>query len=100
MKSKLMETQYGIDRYILTCDCTYPDHLLVFDVDKTEGEVDVSVYFAHNWKEPFFMRLKSAFKYLFFRENVCQGDSVIFTQQNIEELEEVIVLIKGTINAK
>ena len=93
MRSRFAESNIpNLKRHLIECGCLHPSHLLVFEIDSwDDGKPDdISVYFAHNWKAPFWMRVKNAFKYLFLSEHLQYGDSVIIDERNIIDLKEVI----------
>jgi len=86
MKSKIIE-----NRYILECSCSSFEHNLVFDYDK-EFEF-VSVGFIYDKDQSFFRRVIGALLYI-FKKNGLYFHEVIIHTEDIEQLEELVALIK------
>jgi hypothetical protein len=102
-----MKKYYNVDRHILECDCTNPDHTLIFEYDNDDAreyisppkEVQepyrvLSVYVTYNNALGFFDRIRNAFNYIFKRDFVMVSDDFIFTVRNVEELQKWLDEIK------
>jgi hypothetical protein len=85
-------------KHICECSCGDPEHLLIFHYCEKDNIIDV--YFTSLWRDSFWFRIKSVFKYLFRKEQFHISDSVIFTNDNITQLEEFINILKKIKNAK
>jgi hypothetical protein len=99
-----MKSQVIKNRYIIECECSCPDHLLVFDplcfgdedcLSNTEKEKFKDLYavyieFISNYHSRFLNRLKEGFKYIFFKEPFIKEDSVGFLKKNISQIKEIV----------
>jgi hypothetical protein len=93
MKSTFMKNKdINIDRYLIECNCTNPHHILVFDIDKEIRYV--SVAFVSNYHESVFKRIRNVIKYILFKDFYYTSDSIILTENNIEDLDEMIKALK------
>lgn len=88
MKSEVLE-----DRYIVECDCSSPDHIMMFDFDSELKMIDI--YFSGNWRDSFFKRLKYACKFLFFKKSFVWGDSIVITNRNAQQIQEILDKVKN-----
>ncbi len=89
MKSKMTE-----DRYIIECDCGSPDHLVIFDFYNDVNFRDVYLTICSKYRKSFIERFIIIIKYLFGIEKYLATDGIMFSEDNISELEEVIKIIK------
>lgn len=94
MKSKLTANMFDgeFTRYLIECRCVSADHMLVFDFDIDCDFVDVQ--FVSTWHPSFWHRIKMAAVFIFKKGGLHTSDSVGFSWENIEDLEEVIAHIK------
>lgn len=94
MKSTLFKNSPWLetDRHIIECSCLVDSHLLIIDIDKEYKTIDFS--FVSDWREPFFKRVKEAFKYIFFQKWYYTSNTIMITKDNIEDLEKAIADIK------
>ena len=92
------------NRHFLECSCWSPDHLLVFDIndystkddmENTLPNIVVDVYFTHTWKAPLFTRIRLALSYIFIRKNYSIGDKIILNEKNIDQLQELVDVLKN-----
>lgn len=97
MKSDIME-----NRYFLECSCYSHDHMLIFDLDVFGDRKDpsdyyyafISVYPSSSYKAPLLTRIKWAWRYIRYKNPIVWADSVIFDDRNIEQLENMVGVIK------
>jgi len=87
MKSEITER-----RHIVECACHAIDHLLVFDYDEEEGWIDV--YMTYNWRTPWYNRIWNAIIYIFLKEERMFVSDMTITDENIEQLGEIVKLLK------
>lgn len=87
-------------KYICECSCNNPEHILIFHhyIDEEYNCNEVDVYFMSRWQASFWERCKLAFKYVFKHEEMRTSDTVIFTKDNIKQLEKFIKEYKKRYN--
>ena len=94
-----MKDKSWITEIICRCDCQYVAHKLTFEKifwKNEDGTIDsemLSVYMA-NPPTSFWGRVKHAFRYVFRNHTLYLTNDVLFTKDNIEQLEEAIRWIK------
>ena len=89
MKSKIID-----GRYLIECVCGSHDHILVFDIDKEFDPQCIGVYFTHDSNLRWYQKIIPALKYICGVSNYIGDSDIMITEQNIEELEEVVKVIK------
>ena len=87
MKSKVIE-----NRHIVECNCGDPTQLLVFDY--YDDLTDMEIYLTSNWRGTLFNRIKQAIQFIFKSRKYMIMDSVLVSEKNIADLEEIISIIK------
>lgn len=93
MKSD-MNSSLGIDRFYLECDCESPDHVMVFEFYEEDHVKELSVYFASDWRQSFFNRLKMCFNFMFKKQSFMWTDAVMLNDSNIHQLKDIIKYIE------
>jgi len=97
-----MRSDFVTSRFYIECGCRC-ENLLVFEsYDYKPFEAypeiisnDVSVYFASNFHAPWYKRIGHALEYIFHKNKLCWGDTVIITKNNVHQLEEIVNYFKG-----
>ena len=91
------------ERIVINCACKDPDHLLVLEYYKDEFHEkekedpffdSIYVHFTSKYYESIWQRIKIGLKYITKGKTFPTGDSVLFTHNNIAEVEHMILFLK------
>ena len=86
-----------IEEVICRCDCLDEQHKLVFEkfIDVEDAEYsEITVRIEFNGYVGFFKRIKNCIKYLFGHYSLDWSHYILFTKDNIDQLEEAVQWIK------
>jgi len=89
-----MKSDMTKNRFYLECDCEMPNHLMVFELYEDEEHSEISVYFASDWRQSFFKRLRMCFDLLFKKQPFMWTDAVMVNSKNIHQLKDIVDYIE------